>query len=72
IFDGSAGFMMHVGTWHDFPFAVFDDTNLLVILRREATDGLTRDNVIQDEAEGPDLEKRDLMARTNTLIRFEL
>ncbi|MCG8506709.1 MAG: ureidoglycolate lyase [Sphingomonadales bacterium] len=72
LFDGSVGFMMHIGTWHDFPYAVFDNTNLLVILRKEATDGLVRDNVIQDEAESPDLEKRDLLARRNTLIRFEL
>lgn len=72
LFDGSSGFMMHVGTWHDFPFAVFDHTNLMVILRKETTDGLVRDNVIQDEAEGPDLEKRDMLARHNTIIRFEL
>ena len=72
LFDGSVGFMMHQGTWHDFPFAIFDHTNLLVILRKEASDGLVRDNMIQDEAEGPDLEKRDLLARLNTLIHFEL
>lgn len=72
LFDGTEGFMMHVGTWHDFPFAVFDNTHLMVILRRETTDGLVRDNVIQDEAEGPDLQKRDMLARTNTIIRFEL
>ncbi len=72
LFDGSVGFMMHIGTWHDFPFALFDETQLMVILRKEATDGLVRDNMIQDEAEGPDLEKRDMLARLNTLIRFEL
>jgi ureidoglycolate lyase len=72
LFDGSVGFMMHLGTWHDFPFALFDNTQLMVILRKEATDGLVRDNMIQDEAEGPDLEKRDMLARLNTLIRFEL
>lgn len=72
LFDGSVGFMMHLGTWHDFPFAIFDHTQLLVILRKEATDGLVRDNMVQDEAEGPDLEKRDMLARLNTLVRFEL
>ena len=72
LFDGSVGFMMHLGTWHDFPFALFDNTQLLVILRKEATDGLVRDNMVQDEAEGPDLEKRDILARHNTLIHFDL
>ena len=72
LFDGSVGFMMHLGTWHDFPFAIFDHTQLLVILRKEATDGLVRDNMVQDEAESADLEKRDLLARHNTLIHFEL
>lgn len=70
LFDGSAGFLMHVGTWHEFPFAVLDDTNLLVILTKQATDGLVRDNVIQNEALSEDLDKKDLGARLN--INFEL
>jgi ureidoglycolate lyase len=68
LFDGSAGFMMHIGTWHEFPFAVLDDTNLMVILTKQATDGLVRDNVIQDEARSEDLDKKDLLQRYNTLI----
>ena len=63
LFDGSAGFMMHKGTWHDFPFVLVDDTSLLVILTRQATDGLVRDNVILDEAQSQDLDKKDLRAR---------
>ena len=72
LFDGSAGFMMHLGTWHEFPFAVLDDTDLLVILRSVATDGLKKDNVYENEAVGPDLEKRDLVARFGTRIELEL
>lgn len=72
LFDGNAGFAMHIGTWHEFPFAIFDDTHLLVILRKEATEGLIRDNVIQDEALGPDLEKRDLLARKNVMLKLEI
>jgi ureidoglycolate lyase len=72
IFDGIAGFVMHQGTWHEFPFAVLDDTNLVVILRKEATEGLVRDNVIQDEARGPDLDKKDLQARFNITFKLEL
>jgi ureidoglycolate lyase len=55
--------MMHKGTWHDFPFVLVDDTSLLVILTRQATDGLVRDNVILDEAQSEDLDKKDLRAR---------
>lgn len=72
LFDGSAGFVMHIGTWHEFPFAVLDDTNLLVILTKEATDGLIKDNVVQDEAIGPDIEKKDLLRRKNVTFSLEL
>jgi len=72
LFDGQAGFVMHVGTWHEFPFAMLDDTNLVVILRKEATEGLIRDNVIQDEALGPDLDKKDLQARFGITFRIEV
>jgi ureidoglycolate lyase len=72
LFDGSAGFMMHAGTWHEFPFAVLDDTQLLVILTKSATEGLVKDNVIQNEAIGPDIEKRDLQQRLGVKIRLEV
>jgi ureidoglycolate lyase len=71
VFDGSAGFTMHLGTWHEFPFALRDDTSMIVILRKEATDGLIRDAVIQDEAQSPDLDKKDLLQRCNTTFRIE-
>ncbi len=72
LFDGQAGFAMKLGTWHEFPFSVLDDTNVIVILRREATDGLVRDNVIQNEAVGPDLEKRDLVERFGVSFHIEV
>jgi ureidoglycolate lyase len=60
-FDGSGGFMLYLGTWHEFPFALDATTDLLVILRNETNRDLeVRDN---DEAEGGDLEKRNLRAR---------
>lgn len=70
LFDGSAGFMMHKGTWHDFPFVLVDDTSLLVILTKQATEGLVRDNVIQDEAIGEDIDKKDLQARLGLNINL--
>lgn len=72
LFDGQAGFNMKLGTWHEFPFALIDETNLIVILRREATDGLVRDNVVQNEAVSPDLEKRDLGMRCGVNFKVEL
>ena len=33
VFDGSAGFCLHIGTWHEFPLALLDDTRVVVILR---------------------------------------
>lgn len=70
-FDGSAGFAMHIGTWHEFPFPLRDGTHLIVVLRREATDGLVRDNAVQDEARSGDLDKKDLLARCRTTFRIE-
>ena len=72
LFDGSAGFMMHENTWHEFPFAVLDDTQLMVILTKQATDGLVKDNMIQNEAIGPDIRKRDLKQGLGVTIRLEV
>ncbi|MBI3951627.1 MAG: ureidoglycolate lyase [Acidobacteria bacterium] len=72
LFDGSAGFTMRIGTWHEFPFALVDETNIIVILRKEATQGLMKDNVIQDEASSPDLDKKDLLARKKVVYEIEL
>lgn len=60
-FDGSAGFMLHIGAWHEFPFALEADTDLLVILRNETHRDL--EMRADDEAIGGDLEKRNLRAR---------
>ena len=60
-FDGSSGCMLHVGTWHEFPFAAAEQAEFVVILRRETQANLeVRDN---DEAVGDDLEKRNLALR---------
>jgi ureidoglycolate lyase len=70
-FDGSAGFVLKIGTWHEFPFAAEPDTNVIVVLRREATDGLVRDMVVQDEARSGDLDKKDLLQRCQVTFRIE-
>ncbi len=67
-FDGRAGFMMHIGTWHEFPFALQSTAEMLVILRNETNRDLeVREN---DEAVGGDLEKRNLKARLGHTFRF--
>jgi ureidoglycolate lyase len=60
-FDGTAGCMLRIGTWHEFPFALDASSDMLVILRNETNRDLeVREN---DEALGGDLEKRNLRAR---------
>jgi len=70
LFDGTAGFTMSIGTWHEFPFALAPDTDIVVILRSETNADLR--NVRDGEAEGADLDKRDLTRRTNQLVRIVL
>lgn len=72
LFDGEAGFVMKKNTWHEFPFALFDNTHLVVVLRREATNGLTTDQVYKNEAVGPDLVKRDIEARFGVVFKIEI
>lgn len=71
-FDGQSGFTMHIGTWHEFPFAVEEDTDMVVILRTETTRNLASDNVKDNEAHGPDLDKKNLLQRTGTIFEIEL
>jgi ureidoglycolate lyase len=71
-FDGTTAFFMKVGTWHEFPFTLQDDTNVIGVLRQEPTDGLVKDNVIQDEASSPDLDRKDLQHRFNVTLRMDV
>jgi ureidoglycolate lyase len=70
VFAGDQGVALHVGTWHEFPLAIEDGTDIVVLLRRQTVRDLTRKD--GNEAVGPDLEKRDLEARfgTRLAIRF--
>ncbi|SIN61546.1 ureidoglycolate lyase [Parasphingorhabdus marina DSM 22363] len=69
-FDGSAGFLMHVGTWHEFPFALEPDTDIVVILSDQTTRDLRNKQPDTEEAFGPDLDKKDIAARTGKLLCF--
>jgi ureidoglycolate lyase len=71
-FDGTAGFAMHLGTWHEFPFAVEDGTDLVVVLSSQTGYDLKAKDAATEEAHGPDLDKKDIVARTGKVFRFEL
>ena len=72
LFDGSCGFTMKKGTWHEFPFALVDGSNVIVILRSETARNLMKDNVIDGEAHGPDLDKKNLVARTGVTLEVKM
>ena len=69
LFDGSAGFALHIGTWHEFPFALEDDTRVVVILRGEATRALMKDAATNGEAQSDDLDKKDIQVRLGVTLR---
>ncbi len=69
LFDGTAGFALHIGTWHEFPFAKVNDTRVVVILRGEATSALMKDVVINGEAHSEDLDKKDIQVRLDVELR---
>lgn len=71
-FDGSAGFAMHLGTWHEFPFAIEGGTDLVVILSSQTGYDLKGKDARTEEAHGPDLDKKDIVARTGHVFRFQL
>jgi ureidoglycolate lyase len=72
LFDGSGGFILKLGTWHDFPFAVEDATHLLLLLRNETSRSLEKTALIEGEAIGPDIEKRDISRRLGVTLEFEV
>ena len=74
-FDGTAGLTLRKGTWHEFPFAEEDGTDLIVVLRRDTMRDLKADRVKRsdygDEARGPDLDKKNLAARSGILFTIK-
>jgi ureidoglycolate lyase len=69
-FEGGAGFMLDVGVWHEFPFAEERDTQIAVLLTREAIQGLEAENIVAGEGYSSDLEKKDMARRLG--IRWRL
>ena len=71
-FDGTQGFALHIGTWHEFPFALDRQTDIVVALSAQATADLTTRDPVTREAFGPDLDKKDMVARTNIVLTVDL
>jgi len=71
-FDGSAGFMMHIGTWHEFPFPLEPDTDLAVVLSSPTTADLSNTSSDGNEASGPDLQKIDIVRRAGVELTVDL
>lgn len=69
-FRGEHGFLMHVGTWHEFPFAVNEPVDMVVVLRNETNRNL--DAVANGEAVGADLQKRNVAQRFGAAVRFAM
>lgn len=70
LFRGDAGFLMRIGTWHEFPFALVPETDVIIILRNQTSRNLTA--VEHGEAIGADLEKRNLQARLDRVLTFDI
>ena len=60
-FDGKAGLMLDIGTWHEFPFALEHEADIAVFLRKETNANL--EAIENGEAVGGDLEKRNIQTR---------
>ena len=70
-FDGSSGICMHIGTWHEVPFPLFDATNFVAIVTNETNRNLEEHDEFF-ESEGGDLVKRQLIRRLNTQLEIDL
>jgi ureidoglycolate lyase len=55
-FDGSAGIVMQVGTWHEVPFPIDGDTHFVCVCTNETNSNLEQQGP-DGEARGGDLEK---------------
>ena len=70
-FDGTSGICMHIGTWHEVPFPLQDQTNFVAIVTNETNRNLEEHDE-HFESEGGDLVKRQLIRRLETLLEIDL
>jgi ureidoglycolate lyase len=70
-FDGTAGICMHIGTWHEVPFPIEDQTHFVAIVTNETNRNLEEHDE-HFESAGGDLVKRQLIRRLNTQLEIDL
>lgn len=71
-FDGSCGVCMHVGTWHEVPFPLQDNTHFVAIVTNETNRNLEEHDKTFFEADGGDLAKRNLQHRFGARFHLDL
>lgn len=72
VFDGSAGFVMHRGVWHEQPFPLEPATKAVCILRNETVRELKPTDVATSECHGEDIDKLNLQARHNLVFTADI
>jgi ureidoglycolate lyase len=69
-FDGRAGIILAENVWHDFPYAIEDDTQFSVVLSNLSHINELKEPLHAMEAYGPDLERRSVQARAIVKVAF--
>lgn len=72
LFTGGSGIALGEGVWHEFPFALEDDTRVAVVLVSEAHVNENANPAVPDDADGPDLQRRSLENRDLPAIEVDL
>jgi ureidoglycolate lyase len=62
---------MHIGTWHEVPFPLIDQTNFVAIVTNETNRNLEEHDE-NFESQGGDLVKRQLARRLNVHLEIDL
>ena len=62
-FDDACGISINTGVWHEFPFAIENDTRFAVALVRECHVNRNSEPAFAGDADGPDLQRRSFSNR---------
>jgi ureidoglycolate lyase len=65
-----AGIVLNEGVWHDFPYPVEDATRFAVVLREEAHVNLDPSPAYPMDADGPDLQRREIAPRAQVHVHL--
>lgn len=68
--DGNQALMLKKDCWHDYPYAIQSNTDLLIIMRRETMDNLGPRTFIDGETHAPDVDKNDIQVRLGVVLEL--